>query len=183
MANVQHSALTDPQIHEPKGAAAASVDTVYVANGAGSGAWQKIEADQIDIADLNTEIQADLDDGTLDITGQWYVTVVMADVSAAGFVLVPVLKTSTFLRARVVLSTGITAADSVLTFTRNGADAQGTLTLVNAASAEGTGFSFTPSGNATVTGPGYIKIASDGASSTTSIGYILLEFEGIVNTP
>jgi hypothetical protein len=39
VANVQHSALTDPDIHEPKGAASATVGQVYVANGAGSGNW------------------------------------------------------------------------------------------------------------------------------------------------
>ena len=42
MANVQHSALTDPNIHEPKGIASASVGEVYVADGAGSGAWETI---------------------------------------------------------------------------------------------------------------------------------------------
>ncbi len=36
---VQHSALTGAELHEPKGAAAASANTVYVANGSGSGAW------------------------------------------------------------------------------------------------------------------------------------------------
>ena len=36
---VQHSALTGAELHEPKGAAAASANTVYVATGAGSGAW------------------------------------------------------------------------------------------------------------------------------------------------
>lgn len=35
----EHSTITDPEIHEPKGAAAASVGEVYVADGAGSGAW------------------------------------------------------------------------------------------------------------------------------------------------
>ena len=39
MANVQHSALTGSDLHEPKGASGASADTVYVADGAGSGAW------------------------------------------------------------------------------------------------------------------------------------------------
>lgn len=39
MANVQHSALTDPNIHEPKGIASASSGQVYVANGSGSGSW------------------------------------------------------------------------------------------------------------------------------------------------
>lgn len=39
MANVNHSTLTDPYLHEPKGIAAAGAGTVYVANGSGSGAW------------------------------------------------------------------------------------------------------------------------------------------------
>lgn len=40
MANVQHSALTDPNIHEPKGIAAATINKVYVSDGAGGGAWK-----------------------------------------------------------------------------------------------------------------------------------------------
>ena len=39
MANVEHSAITDPNIHEPKGVAAAASGKVYVSNGAGSGSW------------------------------------------------------------------------------------------------------------------------------------------------
>lgn len=39
MANVNHSALTDPYLHEPKGASTASSGDIYLANGAGSGAW------------------------------------------------------------------------------------------------------------------------------------------------
>jgi hypothetical protein len=39
MANVQHSTLTGSDLHEPKGIAAASANTVYVADGAASGAW------------------------------------------------------------------------------------------------------------------------------------------------
>ena len=37
MANVNHSTLTDPFLHEPKGVAAASSGDVYVADGSGSG--------------------------------------------------------------------------------------------------------------------------------------------------
>ena len=36
----QHSAITDPNIHEPKGVAEADSGMVYVADGAGSGDWQ-----------------------------------------------------------------------------------------------------------------------------------------------
>lgn len=42
MANVQHSAITDPNIHEPKGVSSAAAGKVYVANGSGSGSWQYI---------------------------------------------------------------------------------------------------------------------------------------------
>jgi hypothetical protein len=37
---VQHKNITDPDIHEPKGVAAAAVGKVYVSDGAGSGSWQ-----------------------------------------------------------------------------------------------------------------------------------------------
>lgn len=39
MATVLHSSLTTTDLHEPKGVAAASSGQVYVADGAGSGAW------------------------------------------------------------------------------------------------------------------------------------------------
>lgn len=39
MATVSHATLTGVQLHEPKGVAAATAGTVYVANGAGSGSW------------------------------------------------------------------------------------------------------------------------------------------------
>lgn len=35
----EHSTLSDPDIHEPKGASTATSGQVYIANGAGSGAW------------------------------------------------------------------------------------------------------------------------------------------------
>ena len=40
MANVNHSTLTDPYLHEPKGVATAASGDVYVADGAGSGTWE-----------------------------------------------------------------------------------------------------------------------------------------------
>jgi hypothetical protein len=41
MATIQHSALTDPEVHEPKDITTADAGAVYVADGAGSGAWQQ----------------------------------------------------------------------------------------------------------------------------------------------
>ena len=45
MADVQHKDIPDAELHEPKGAAGASVGTVYVSNGAGSGSWQSVLRD------------------------------------------------------------------------------------------------------------------------------------------
>lgn len=42
MANVNHSTLTDPYLHEPKGIAAAPAGQVYIADGAGSGDWKEM---------------------------------------------------------------------------------------------------------------------------------------------
>jgi len=39
MANVNHSTLSDPYLHEPKGASTALAGQIYVANGSGSGNW------------------------------------------------------------------------------------------------------------------------------------------------
>lgn len=39
MANVNHNTLTDPYLHEPKGASTASSGEIYIADGAGSGSW------------------------------------------------------------------------------------------------------------------------------------------------
>ena len=38
----EHNILTDPDLHEPKGIAAASAETFYTADGAGSGSWKKL---------------------------------------------------------------------------------------------------------------------------------------------
>lgn len=45
---VEHSTITDPDIHEPKGVAAATVGQLYVASGAGSGTWTTPSLNTID---------------------------------------------------------------------------------------------------------------------------------------
>lgn len=39
MANINHSSLSDPYLHEPKGVSSALAGQIYVADGAGSGVW------------------------------------------------------------------------------------------------------------------------------------------------
>jgi hypothetical protein len=44
MADITHSTLSGAELHEPKGIATAGVDTVYVADGAGSGEFKSVNA-------------------------------------------------------------------------------------------------------------------------------------------
>ena len=42
MADIFHSVIPDAYLHEPKGVASAAANTVYLADGAGSGAWTSL---------------------------------------------------------------------------------------------------------------------------------------------
>ena len=44
---IQHNLITGSDLHEPKGVAAASNKTVYIANGSGSGAWTTLATDSL----------------------------------------------------------------------------------------------------------------------------------------
>lgn len=71
MPSVQHSAITDPNVHEPKGVAAATVNKVYVSSGTGSGTWQKISPPQF--AGIASNGQAG-DTVTVDGSGNFVLT-------------------------------------------------------------------------------------------------------------
>lgn len=49
MADVEHSQLPDDLLHEPKGASTASAGTVYVADGAGSGSFEKLPTSSLNM--------------------------------------------------------------------------------------------------------------------------------------
>ena len=46
---IEHKDLPDSLLHEPKGASTAVAGTVYVADGAGSGSFQKLPTTSLDI--------------------------------------------------------------------------------------------------------------------------------------
>lgn len=56
---IQHSLLTGANLHEPKGVASATVNKVYVSDGAGSGTWKIIEPQGAATALVNKVYQAD----------------------------------------------------------------------------------------------------------------------------
>jgi len=54
MPNLEHAALTGTQLHEPKDVSSAAINTVYLANGAGSGAWASVPGAGINTVTINT---------------------------------------------------------------------------------------------------------------------------------
>jgi hypothetical protein len=84
MANVSHKNLTGTDLHEPKGAATATANQVYVADGAASGAW----ADNPPLVAIYQQRETDGVDGTQPSTsGSWQTSLLsdeISDVDALG---------------------------------------------------------------------------------------------------
>lgn len=158
-----HADLTDPELHESKGAAAAAINTVPVADGAGAAVFAKVP-----LAALATDVKGV---GTVE---QLYT---LADVSTADFTLIPVLSARTLVTATVILHNAITTADSTMTFVNSvGPSTLGTKVIAFTASAEGTTFTFTPIVNNVFVANSYLKISTDGVSSAACRIEVLLKW-------
>ena len=142
MANVNHSSLTDPYIHEPKGTATAAAGRVYVANGSGSGAWTAKET-----------LVGETLNGYLE------------DVSSVETVHIPVPYAGTISKVITVLEGAISSADATVDVKNSSAASMGTLTITASGSAAGDVDTLSPSTNNTVTADSFITVSSNGAST------------------
>jgi hypothetical protein len=151
---VQHRNIPDAERHEPKGISTATVDQIYVANGAASGVWKEIP---------------------------YSINAVLDDVSTASFVLIPIPINVKIQSIRFTLANAITLANSTITVTRSDAAAMGNTVIPFTASAEGTTVDLIPSGNDVITAAThkYIKVATDGASTTASKLFISLKVKAV----
>ena len=145
MANVNHSSLTDPYLHEPKGVAAAASGEVYVADGSGSGAWTAKET----LIELSLE-------GYLE------------NVSAVETVYVPIPFAGTVVKILTVLEAVISSSNSTVTVKNAAGSSMGTLTITASGSAAGDVDTLVPVSNNTVTADSFITVESDGASTNTA---------------
>ena len=145
MANVNHSALTDPYLHEPKGVASASTGEVYVANGSGSGTWTGKES----LVELSLE-------GYIE------------NISSASTVYVPIPFAGTVVKVVTVLEGSIGSSDATITVKNAAAASMGTIAVTQAGSAAGDVDTLVPSSNNTVVADSFITIATDGASVNTA---------------
>ena len=67
---IEHNELPDELLHEPKGASTAVAGTVYVADGAGSGSFQKLPTTSLNITipEITSAAHTDVD-STVDLDG------------------------------------------------------------------------------------------------------------------
>mgnify|MGYP001614529410 CR=1 FL=1 len=158
MANVVHSGLTAANLHEPKGVASATIDKVYVSNGAGSGAWQKIESDQIDTTSLFSLNQhafsafiQDASSGTASLNRV--------------YLAFPFACTVTNVYSTVMAA--IAATDNVLTVANHAGSAMGTITVAFTGAAVGDVDTITAiTTNNTFAAGERISVISDSGSAT-----------------
>ena len=151
----EHRLIPDSERHEPKGISTAQVGQIYRSNGSASGVWK---------------------DDIISISG------VLDDVSNPSSILIPIPVDCVVVSFKSVLGGAITLANSVITVTRGGDNAVvGTFNVNFSGSAEGTTFNATPSGNATLTANthNYLKVTTDGASTTTAKLFITIKLKVI----
>ena len=152
----EHNTLTGASLHEPKGAAAASANTVYQADGAGSGSWAKVGA-----SNINTSSIKDVN--------KIYLTYSIPDLnSAASYYMVCPLA-GILTKIWSVIDGALATADNVLTFEiATVAVTGGTITITQAGSAAGDVDSCTPSAARTLTAGQALEIISNGGTSSTT---------------
>lgn len=154
----EHKDIVDPNIHEPKGVAAASADTVYVATGAGSGTWQKIGA-------------ASLDDAELPLVNKLYLTARMDDVANnPSTIYVPIPIDCTCAKISFAMGANLDALtpDGLLTFANNAGATMATQTITSGVGyEEGDVIEVTTSSNNTFTAGEALSITTDGTAEAT----------------
>lgn len=168
MANIQHSALTGSDLHEPKGAATAASGTTYVSNGSGSGTWTQPEPKGVSGASSGKVYVAN---GAA--SGSWsyqvdYITCALTDISTASSAYVVAPFAGTITKIYSVIDAAITGANATITPSIGGVSITGgAITIAQSGSAAGDVDSCTPSAANTVNAGQAIKIESDGASTNT----------------
>lgn len=159
----EHRDLTGASLHESKGVDAASANTVYVANGAGSGTWSKLPAVAVDpstVKNLNRE--------------QLFMSII--DIGTAGSRYQPIAKASKIVKILCCVQSPTAGAATVLTFRNDAGTSMGTMNIPNGAAA-GTVFSLSPIANNTFVADTKFQVDTDGGTSTNSNAIFTIEIE------
>jgi hypothetical protein len=148
MAIIQHVDITDPQVHEPKGASTATVDAVYLSDGAGSGAWE--------YPDYTLEVDVE-------------------NISVAGSAWVVAPYAGNIIKMYSVIDGSITVANNTVTLEIAGvAVTNGTLTIAFSGSAAGIIDECTPTALNAVTAGQAIEIVYGGSTTSRKARFTLV---------
>lgn len=164
MANSAHSTLTGSDLHEPKGVAAATADTVYVADGSGSGTHQGIAAGQINTSSIKN-------------VNKVFVTHVIDNISTAGSHWVVPGIAGNIVGISTVIDATTATAICAMTFEIGGVVITSSAISIASGATAGTVNTSTPTAARTVTAAQPIEIISDGASTNTVRCTVTLEFD------
>jgi hypothetical protein len=144
MTNVSHASLTGSEVHEPKGIVSATLGTVYVSNGSGSGSWQNVGTSSFTgmVADFIAPI---VPSGWLELDGSIISTTTFANLYAvmtiattgsrtnASPTITSIADTSTFRVGYFAFGTGIPTNTTIISI-----DSPTQVTLSNNATSSGT---------------------------------------------
>lgn len=154
-----HKNLTGADLHEPKGADTATSGQIYVADGAGSGAWG---------SDY-------LKSSTTKNTNRITVSMYFADIGTAGSQFCVAPMAGKIIKIYSVINAALTGSNTVLTSKIGGVSVtNGSLTITQSGSAAGDVDSATPTAANTVTAGQAIEIASDGGASNVVAAQIVI---------
>ncbi len=124
---VDHSTLTGAELHECKGADAASANTVRVSDGSGSGTWQKLTIDSVNTSSIKN------------LNKQWDSFVIKSVSDPNSRIYIPIDQNKTCIDVRVIPNS--TNAGSLTVNVRKNASTIATGTL--ASTSEGVGMTIT----------------------------------------
>ncbi len=146
-----HSALTDPELHEPKGVSTAQDGEAYIAAGLGSGSWT---------------------------VPPYAISGVIDDVSTAATIYLAVPYGGVVDKVVTVLAGSLTTANATVTVRNTAGTSMGTLTITQSGSAAGDVDVLEPVSNNTVTNDSKISVETDGASDTARKLFVTVYIKG-----
>lgn len=156
-----HSILTGADLHEPKGADSASQNTVYIADGNGSGTWSLFSTASLGSSFKNVN--------TIFLSGQ------VPDLSTNGSeYLVPVPVNMVINSITYTLTNAISVAAGALIVTNPGVGNAATIIIPFAGTTEGTTGQVTISTNNVVAAGSYIKVvAATGSTTACKVSFVI----------
>lgn len=146
-----HSSMTGADLHESKGVDTASANTVYSADGSGSGSWVKITPSQVDTAtflNMNRE----------QMFGAYI------GIGAAGSRWLSFTRNLTIVKINAVVQDVTGGSATILTFRNHAGASMGTISIPSTA-VGGDTFSLTPGGSNTFLADQHLQVDSDGGTS------------------